>query len=322
MTQTFAFSTDGLRQVDRVEVWREIVFERFGVIGEPQPTSGKPFRSEIFAASGAGLQYFRMRTTPFKVVRRLREVSRRPLSGYILYKEASAETRLALGDNEFVSRSGEVRLWDGNLPFVNEAKGGFDLEGWVIPKALLSPHLPALGQPLSLRLSGSQGVGGLALNYLATLAHDISLLDTAQGVAVADNVTRLLAIACGAVIGEHGDAVRAGALGRARQYLQQHLSDPTLDPQRAAEALGMSVRQLHALFSTAGDSFSKYVQRRRLEECREALAGPMGQSRSVTDIAYGWGFNSLATFYRAFQREFGMAPGDLRARDEKPSRTG
>jgi AraC-like DNA-binding protein len=160
------------------------------------------------------------------------------------------------------------------------------------------------------------------LNYLAALAQDISLLGNAQGAAVADNVARLLAIACGAAIGEHGDAVRAAALGRARQYVQQQLSDPALDPHRAAVALGMSVRQLHALFATTGDSFSKYVQRRRLEACRDALAGPMGQSRSITDIAYAWGFNSLATFYRAFQREFGMAPGDLRARDERLSRTG
>jgi AraC-like DNA-binding protein len=32
----------------------------------------------------------------------------------------------------------------------------------------------------------------------------------------------------------------------------------------------------------------------------------------VADIAFGWGFNSLATFYRAFQREFGVPPAELR----------
>jgi AraC-like DNA-binding protein len=35
--------------------------------------------------------------------------------------------------------------------------------------------------------------------------------------------------------------------------------------------------------------------------------------RSITEIVFACGFNSLATFYRAFQREFGAAPGDLRA---------
>ena len=39
----------------------------------------------------------------------------------------------------------------------------------------------------------------------------------------------------------------------------------------------------------------------------------MGVARSVTDIAFGWGISNLATFYRAFRREFGIAPGELRA---------
>ena len=32
----------------------------------------------------------------------------------------------------------------------------------------------------------------------------------------------------------------------------------------------------------------------------------------MADIAFGWGFNSLATFYRAFEREFGMPPAAFR----------
>jgi AraC-like DNA-binding protein len=32
----------------------------------------------------------------------------------------------------------------------------------------------------------------------------------------------------------------------------------------------------------------------------------------VADIAFRWGFNSLATFYRPFEREFGLSPTALR----------
>jgi AraC-like DNA-binding protein len=35
-------------------------------------------------------------------------------------------------------------------------------------------------------------------------------------------------------------------------------------------------------------------------------------ARQVTDIAFAWGFGSLSSFYRGFQSEFGMSPGDLR----------
>jgi AraC-like DNA-binding protein len=74
------------------------------------------------------------------------------------------------------------------------------------------------------------------------------------------------------------------------------------------------------LFEPIGISFAQYVARRRLLQCRAALASPSTTKRSVADIAFGWGFNSLATFYRAFEREFGMPPTALRAAAEVRSR--
>ena len=37
------------------------------------------------------------------------------------------------------------------------------------------------------------------------------------------------------------------------------------------------------------------------------------QERTVADIAYACGFDSLATFYRAFRAAYGMTPLDMRA---------
>ena len=39
---------------------------------------------------------------------------------------------------------------------------------------------------------------------------------------------------------------------------------------------------------------------------------PIG-SRSVTDIAFAWGFGSLSSFYSAFQTAYAMSPSELRA---------
>jgi AraC-like DNA-binding protein len=78
------------------------------------------------------------------------------------------------------------------------------------------------------------------------------------------------------------------------------------------------VRQLHLLFEPTGTSFAQYVLSRRLEECRAALMSPIGD-RSVADVAFAWGFNSLATFYRTFHQAFGMTPGALRAGSSSPA---
>jgi transcriptional regulator GlxA family with amidase domain len=70
---------------------------------------------------------------------------------------------------------------------------------------------------------------------------------------------------------------------------------------------------LYRLFEPDDMTFARYVSRQRLLKCRDTIAGATGTGRSVVDIAFGWGFNSMATFYRAFVSEFGSPPAMLRA---------
>ncbi len=103
---------------------------------------------------------------------------------------------------------------------------------------------------------------------------------------------------------------------RAKRYIETHRADPMLTPERAASALKISVRQLHLLFEPGGTTFAQYVMKRRLEECRTAL---QTGERSVVDIAFAWGFNSLATFYRRFQEAYGMTPCEMRHHSVRPN---
>jgi transcriptional regulator GlxA family with amidase domain len=125
------------------------------------------------------------------------------------------------------------------------------------------------------------------------------------------NLVGLVALACGA--SEEGadqgrDSARAAQLATVKRHIDLRLADPALTPASAAAALGLSVRQLHRLFEPTGSSFQRYVLRQRLLKCRDAVADATGTGRSVVDIAFGWGFNSMATFYRTFANEFGAAP--------------
>jgi AraC-like DNA-binding protein len=97
-----------------------------------------------------------------------------------------------------------------------------------------------------------------------------------------------------------------------KDYIALHLSEPDLTAARVAAAMKISVRQLHLLFEPTGTSFAEHVLDRRLEECRAILEGPSSRARSVTDIAFAWGFNSLSSFYRAFGQRFGVSPGMVR----------
>ena len=136
---------------------------------------------------------------------------------------------------------------------------------------------------------------------LDAFAAQLDLLDDREAALIADNFGRLLAVACSAATGDHKELVRLAQLEEAKRYIDLHLADPGLTPEKAAGALRMSVRQLHRLFEPSGASFAQHVTRRRLEECRAAVMNPTG-GRPVADIALAWGFNSLATFNRTSGR--------------------
>jgi AraC-like DNA-binding protein len=84
-----------------------------------------------------------------------------------------------------------------------------------------------------------------------------------------------------------------------------------LSPAFVAELLRISVRHLYALFEATGMSFAQTVTAQRIGESRRLLKE--APDRSISQIAYASGFESLATFYRAFQAAHGASPGDFRA---------
>ncbi len=104
-----------------------------------------------------------------------------------------------------------------------------------------------------------------------------------------------------------GAARLTARLTRIRAYVDMHLSDPALCATGAAQALGMSVRSLHLALASADETFGALVKRRRLAACQCLLRQP-GSTRTIAEIAFASGFNSLSSFYRAFRRVYGSRP--------------
>src|SRR5581483_9844998 len=126
----------------------------------------------------------------------------------------------------------------------------------------------------------------------------------------------LVAYAYCALPPAHGKAASATGAHRIRvlDYIEAHLSDPSLNPASIAEAMRMSRRYLHHVWKGEdGDSVARYILRRRLEECARALRDPLHARRGITAIAFDWGFVGMPHFCTAFRERYGRGPGEYRA---------
>ncbi len=314
--KTTTLAVDHISEAERFAYWREQWCQgTAGVTGELAPGERHGFYARATAWTAPCVIRLRLETGPFRVSRGLPEISRHSLENWIcLYQEVSDGASFQLAGNELTTRPGDLLLSDPTMPFSCRPHTAHDYRRWMLPRAWIEPHLPSGRRPLSAQFTGSHGINGLVQAYLHALNDAIDECDSAELPGIIDNFCRLLALACGGGSGDQRTATRAAKLRQVKDYIELHLSEPNLTPARVAAAMKISVRQLHLLFEPTGTSFAEHVLGRRLEECRAILGNPSSRARSVTDIAYAWGFNSVASFYRAFRQRFGVSPGVVRRR--------
>ncbi|SHJ01794.1 helix-turn-helix domain-containing protein [Pseudobutyrivibrio xylanivorans] len=95
------------------------------------------------------------------------------------------------------------------------------------------------------------------------------------------------------------------------QYIETHI-DEDLSLDTLAEKLHVSKYHIsHVFTDTNGLPLHKYITKKRLDMCRDAILS--GQDISIVAAAYG--FSDYSVFYRAFTKEYGKSP--KKYRDEK-----
>jgi AraC-like DNA-binding protein len=240
-----------------------------------------------------------------RVGRLTRDISRHPRLSCSIYREAGQGAWFRRAGHEFTTAPGD---------FVIETRplgDGYAHDVWLLPKLGLVPYLPASKRPILQKLSATHAIGKLLSAYLDAMERESARMSPETIDRVVDNLCRLVGIAFGAAAGGKPDAPREARLAHAKEHIDLHLADSSLSPASVAATLGISLRTLHGMFEQTGTSVARHILQRRLEQCHATLLDD--RSRSVTDIAFAWGFNSLSGFYRAFQAAFGTSPGDVRA---------
>ena len=97
---------------------------------------------------------------------------------------------------------------------------------------------------------------------------------------------------------------------RVRQYITEHLGDPALDPAALCREFALSRSQLYRLMGSHVN-IAALIRRQRLRSAHDEIAETTG---TIDEIARRWGIPNLRSFRRAFVREFGYSPSELRAR--------
>ncbi len=228
--------------------------------------------------------------------------------------QARGSATFSQGGERLKLRAGEWTIWLTDRPHsvVNEAA----VEQFVIliPQGLLGLSLASILRHAGTRLGGRPGIGRMLPPFLRSLAEQLEAVPAAFHGELAEILAHHVRLALEEAAGSHAPEARRDTMrGRVTDYVRHHLRDPDLSVGQIATSIGCSKRNIHNLFKDSGSTVSQFVWDERLDRCRAALADPASAGRSVTEIAFAWGFSNSSHFSRLFKARFGSSPGRWRS---------
>lgn len=215
-----------------------------------------------------------------------------------------------------VVNPGDFVLYDSSRPyeliFDDEDHDVFVMR---LPRAQLEMHVSNLEELTATTVSSHDAAGHLLLSMVETLRRDIAKLQPSSALGVSEAITSIIAAGLRGLPGANVKKMsnlQAYHLARIKAYVQDHLRDADLAIQSIAAALQMSPDHVSRVFRSEPVQLSRLIWKMRLDACRRDLADPRLRDRSVSDIAFSWGFNNAAHFSRSFRDEYGVSPREWR----------
>lgn len=311
------FSTDSIEQKDRFAHWREVRAKNlFGVTLELDQEKRANFQGTFSAQPIGGATVVEIHASPYRVTRSLADIENAPSDSLCIYQQIGGGCWFDNGRGaEFTLKPGDFAISNADLPYktVPIDDSGFHLRLLKIPLASVRQVAgDSVALPAQL-LTVKPGFTSLFAASINSFFDQVPHLNGAPAETVVQTLAQfaLMARSFAEPAGERSrGAVRAARLQLARDIIDRDLHQSILSPADMAARLGISVRHLQMLFEPTGTSYARYVLGRRLERAQQLLRH--SPDAAVADIAQACGFQSLATFYRAFRAAFGMSPSECR----------
>jgi AraC-like DNA-binding protein len=240
----------------------------------------------------------------------------------VVMVQVLGESHVSQGGHNVVLKPGDITLIDSarefELRFPEPVKVFLLQVPWdAIHQDLISPQ-----RITGLAIPGGEGIGCVVSNFLITFIKQAPRLSQPEASSLTRSLIETLNIAALSYLDKsarESTGCRAFQLHQIRLYLEEHLRETDLSVEQIAEAHGITERYLHKLFEAEGVSVSRLIWLRRLERCKRDIENSYFSGKSITEIAYSWGFSSSSHFSRIFKERFGKSPRDIRAAAAKQS---
>jgi AraC family transcriptional activator of tynA and feaB len=307
------FSTDDVNPQDRFTYWHETACKSI-VEHESRPHCRETFGANIQADLLADMGLVLFENSPMEVARKPHHIANARTDELFACRQVAGELALEQEGRETLLRTGSVVLLDPMLPYAGRFSSGSKLLVLKVPRRLLEARVGKTRDLLCRAVMPSEGEHALASSFFALLPEHAGQIGPTGADVVMNLAIDLLSVSL-AKMTQHQPRISSGrrlVLLNVRAAVEARLRDPGLNPETVAAAAGVSVRYANGVLKQESLSIGRLILERRLARCQRSLEDPRQAHRSVSEIAYGWGFSNLTYFGRMFRKAFGFSPREYR----------
>jgi AraC-like DNA-binding protein len=304
------FTTATLPRAGQLEAWRGWYDTVFDVA--PPPASDDGFVASNSTWSAGGFTLSRVTSPPNTVSRTKSVIRSNSVDHWSLTLSKDSASDVATRGSSFEAPPGTPFIVSfGEELSIRRRQEDTRLQ-LILARDSFEAIAPMIDAATGVALN-SPGARMLA-DYMLLLDRNVPSLDAEAANHLSSAVRAMLAV-CLAPSTERQsaarDQVRLTLMERVRQAVRRNLRSPSLGPAKLCREAATSRSQLYRLLEEEG-GVAHYIQRRRLSEGFSILCDARNDL-AIGQIAETLCFSDASSFSRAFRREFGLSPGDVRA---------
>ena len=294
--------------------WRAVIGQSFAALEITAPDE-EHFRATLRVVELDDVHLFDMATDAHRVVRSAQLVERDQGEYFKLSLQLEGECTLRQDGRECTLRPGDLGMYVAYRPYELEYRGPQHSMVMTFPRSVVHMTPAQVELVTARRITQDHGLGRVAAPMFRDLAENMDVLHGPHAMRLVRSALGMLVSVLSSEVLEPG-AEQPGDLlvQQASAYIDDHLDDPELSPGVIAQALYVSVRQLHSRFAAQDLTVSSSIRQKRLEAIREDLSDPALAEETVHAVSCRYGLLDPAHVSKAFKAEFGETPSAYRRR--------
>jgi AraC family transcriptional regulator, positive regulator of tynA and feaB len=307
-------STDCIEPARQRPFWQAALKDKLGLASRFDGNGSLIAKLECALFRDVGI--FRLTGSGYHVERTPGLITSSALGFVKVALQLSGSTKFLQGSRQVVLSSGEWTIFDNSRPYQSSNPGPVQLIVLTLPVHRLRSHRFDLDKMMLLKFSNIAGMSRLTYGLIESVFDQFEALGKKHYADLADVICHMLHMN----LLEENDKLplhssREYLNEKFKRYILHNLRNPDLNVDRIAEDLGCSRRYLYKAFEDEPVSISEYVWNLRLDRCRMELETE--SDRSITEIAFEFGFSSSSHFCTQFKARFGMSPREYRSRAQR-----